>query len=172
MPSKQDILLLLSLMKGKSTYIQKIIRKEDRSKMSSSTSRFLFDKDVPARIGDNSKRLVLFLANVAEYIRYICMQFRYERRIYVSSFSFVGKYCQASLTIHKRQNSVNSHSTQIQLIAFSNNSEIVLIFTLDRSFQFHNGGTLNRAATSYNDIFDVFKLASKFYNFEDSGEIE
>ena len=24
--------------------------------MSSSTSRFLFDKDVPARIGDNSKR--------------------------------------------------------------------------------------------------------------------
>ena len=93
MPSKQDILLLLSLMKGKSTYIQKIIRKEDRSKMSSSTSRFLFDKDVPARIGDNSKRLVLFLANVAEYIRYICMQFRYERRIYVSSFSFVGKYC-------------------------------------------------------------------------------
>jgi hypothetical protein len=36
MPSKQDILLLPSLMKGKATYIQKIIRKEDNN-------RYFFD---------------------------------------------------------------------------------------------------------------------------------
>jgi aromatic ring-cleaving dioxygenase len=31
-----------------------------------------------------------------------------------------------------------------------------------------NDGTLNKEATSYNDIFDAFRLALKFYHFEDS----
>jgi hypothetical protein len=29
-------------------------------------------------------------------------------------------------------------------------------------------GTLDKEATSYNDIFDAFRLALKFYHFEDS----
>ena len=33
-----------------------------------------------------------------------------------------------------------------------------------------NDGTLDKEATSYNDIFDAFRLALKFYNFEDSSE--
>jgi hypothetical protein len=32
-----------------------------------------------------------------------------------------------------------------------------------------NDGTLDKEATSYNDIFDAFRLALKFYHFEDSG---
>jgi hypothetical protein len=31
-----------------------------------------------------------------------------------------------------------------------------------------NDGTLDKEATSYNDIFDAFRLALKFYNFEGS----
>jgi hypothetical protein len=31
-----------------------------------------------------------------------------------------------------------------------------------------NDGVLNKEATSYNDIFDAFRLALKFYHFEDS----
>jgi hypothetical protein len=31
-----------------------------------------------------------------------------------------------------------------------------------------NDGTLNKEATSYNDIFDAFRLALKFYRYEDS----
>jgi hypothetical protein len=31
-------------------------------------------------------------------------------------------------------------------------------------------GTLDKEATSYNDIFDAFRLALKFYHFEDSSE--
>jgi hypothetical protein len=31
-----------------------------------------------------------------------------------------------------------------------------------------NDGTLDKEATSYNDIFDAFRLAMKFYRFEDS----
>ena len=31
-----------------------------------------------------------------------------------------------------------------------------------------NDGTLDKEATSYNDIFDAFRLA-KFYHFEESG---
>ena len=31
-----------------------------------------------------------------------------------------------------------------------------------------NDGTLDKEATSYNDIFDAFRLALKFYHFEDS----
>jgi hypothetical protein len=31
-----------------------------------------------------------------------------------------------------------------------------------------NDGTLDREATSYNGIFDAFRLALKFYRFEDS----
>jgi aromatic ring-cleaving dioxygenase len=31
-----------------------------------------------------------------------------------------------------------------------------------------NVGTLDKEATSYNDVFDAFRLASKFYHFEDS----
>jgi hypothetical protein len=30
-----------------------------------------------------------------------------------------------------------------------------------------NDGTLDKEATSYNDIFDVFRLALKFYRFEE-----
>jgi hypothetical protein len=33
-----------------------------------------------------------------------------------------------------------------------------------------NDGTLDKEATSYNDIFDAFRLALKFYHFEDSSE--
>jgi hypothetical protein len=32
-----------------------------------------------------------------------------------------------------------------------------------------NDVTLDKEATSYNDIFDAFRLALKFYHFEDSG---
>jgi hypothetical protein len=31
-----------------------------------------------------------------------------------------------------------------------------------------NDGTLDKEATSYNDIFDAFRLALKFYHYEDS----
>ncbi|MFL6368237.1 MAG: hypothetical protein ACJ72T_06765, partial [Nitrososphaeraceae archaeon] len=31
-----------------------------------------------------------------------------------------------------------------------------------------NDGTLGKESTSYNDIFDAFRLALKFYHFEDS----
>jgi hypothetical protein len=31
-----------------------------------------------------------------------------------------------------------------------------------------NDGTLDKEATSYNDIFDAYRLALKFYHFEDS----
>ena len=30
-----------------------------------------------------------------------------------------------------------------------------------------NDGTLDKEATSYNDIFDAFRLALKFYHFEE-----
>jgi hypothetical protein len=30
-----------------------------------------------------------------------------------------------------------------------------------------NDGTLDKEATSYNDIFDVFRLALKFYHFQE-----
>jgi hypothetical protein len=33
-----------------------------------------------------------------------------------------------------------------------------------------NDGTLDKEDTSYNDIFDAFRLALKFYHFEDSSE--
>jgi hypothetical protein len=33
-----------------------------------------------------------------------------------------------------------------------------------------NDGTLDKESTSYNDIFDAFRLALKFYHFEDSSE--
>jgi hypothetical protein len=33
-----------------------------------------------------------------------------------------------------------------------------------------NDGTLDKETTSYNDIFDAFRLALKFYHFEESGE--
>ena len=32
-----------------------------------------------------------------------------------------------------------------------------------------NDGTLDKEVTSYNDIFDAFRLALKFYHFEKSG---
>ena len=31
----------------------------------------------------------------------------------------------------------------------------------------HNDGTLDKESTSYNDIFDAFRLALKFYHFRD-----
>jgi hypothetical protein len=33
-----------------------------------------------------------------------------------------------------------------------------------------NDGTLDKEATSYNDIFDAFRLALKFYRFEERSE--
>jgi hypothetical protein len=33
-----------------------------------------------------------------------------------------------------------------------------------------NDGTLDKEATSYNDIFDAFRLALKFYHFEERSE--
>ncbi|MFL6503344.1 MAG: hypothetical protein ACJ70W_07385 [Nitrososphaera sp.] len=33
-----------------------------------------------------------------------------------------------------------------------------------------NDGTLDKEATSYNDIFDAFRLALKFYRYEDNSE--
>jgi hypothetical protein len=33
-----------------------------------------------------------------------------------------------------------------------------------------NDGTLDKESTSYNDIFDAFRLALKFYHYEDSSE--
>jgi hypothetical protein len=35
-----------------------------------------------------------------------------------------------------------------------------------------NDGTLDKEATSYNDIFDAFRLAMKFYSFRDSSEYD
>jgi hypothetical protein len=32
----------------------------------------------------------------------------------------------------------------------------------------NNDGTLDKEATSYNDIFDAFRLAMKFYHFGES----
>jgi hypothetical protein len=34
-----------------------------------------------------------------------------------------------------------------------------------------NDGTLDKEATSYNDIFDAFRLALKFYHFEESSRV-
>jgi hypothetical protein len=34
-----------------------------------------------------------------------------------------------------------------------------------------NDGTLDKEATSYNDIFDAFRLVLKFYRFEDSSAL-
>ena len=33
-----------------------------------------------------------------------------------------------------------------------------------------NDGTLDKEATSYNDIFDAFRLALRFYHFDSSGD--
>jgi hypothetical protein len=35
-----------------------------------------------------------------------------------------------------------------------------------------NDGTLDKKSTSYNDIFDAFRLALKFYSFRDSSEYD
>jgi hypothetical protein len=35
-----------------------------------------------------------------------------------------------------------------------------------------NDGILDKEATSYNDIFDAFRLALKFYSFRDSSEYD
>ena len=35
-----------------------------------------------------------------------------------------------------------------------------------------NDGTLDKEATSYNDIFDAFRLSLKFYHFRDSSEYD
>jgi hypothetical protein len=35
-----------------------------------------------------------------------------------------------------------------------------------------NDGTLDKEATSHNDIFDAFRLALKFYHFEDNSSSE
>jgi hypothetical protein len=36
----------------------------------------------------------------------------------------------------------------------------------------YNDGVLDKEATSYNDIFDAFRLALKFYRYEDSSSSE
>jgi hypothetical protein len=33
-----------------------------------------------------------------------------------------------------------------------------------------NGGTLDKESTSYNDIFDAFRLALKFYSFREKDD--
>jgi len=33
-----------------------------------------------------------------------------------------------------------------------------------------NDGTLDKEATSYNDVFDVFRLALKFYHYEEKDD--
>ena len=33
-------------------------------------------------------------------------------------------------------------------------------------------GTLDKESTSYNDIFDAFRLALKFYQFQEAGLID
>ena len=35
-----------------------------------------------------------------------------------------------------------------------------------------NDGVLDKEATSYNDIFDAFRLALKFYSFKDSSKYD
>jgi hypothetical protein len=35
-----------------------------------------------------------------------------------------------------------------------------------------NDGVLDKEATSYNDIFDAFRLALKFYHYRDSSEYD
>jgi hypothetical protein len=35
-----------------------------------------------------------------------------------------------------------------------------------------NDGTMDKESTSYNDIFDAFRLALKFYHFRDSSEYD
>ncbi|MFL6321624.1 MAG: hypothetical protein ACJ72Q_14255 [Nitrososphaeraceae archaeon] len=35
-----------------------------------------------------------------------------------------------------------------------------------------NDGTLDKESTSYNDIFDAFRLALKFYHFRDASEYD
>jgi hypothetical protein len=35
-----------------------------------------------------------------------------------------------------------------------------------------NDGTLDKESTSYNDIFDAFRLALRFYHFRDSSEYD
>ena len=43
--------------------------------------------------------------------------------------------------------------------------QIFLVLTALRT-AVHNDGTLDKEATSYNDIFDAFRLALKFYHFK------
>ena len=35
-----------------------------------------------------------------------------------------------------------------------------------------NDGALDKESTSYNDIFDAFRLASKFYHYRDSSDYD
>ncbi|MFL6399302.1 MAG: hypothetical protein ACJ72J_06945 [Nitrososphaeraceae archaeon] len=35
-----------------------------------------------------------------------------------------------------------------------------------------NDGTLDKEVTSYNDIFDAFRLSLKFYHYRDSSEYD
>ena len=34
----------------------------------------------------------------------------------------------------------------------------------------HNNGTLDKEATSHNDVFDAFRLSLKFYHFKDAND--
>jgi len=44
--------------------------------------------------------------------------------------------------------------------------------TIDLEVQLKNDGLLDKEATSYNDIFDAFRLSLKFYHFRDRSECD
>ncbi|MFL6425167.1 MAG: hypothetical protein ACJ71R_16465 [Nitrososphaeraceae archaeon] len=56
-------------------------------------------------------------------------------------------------------------------IAINPNKFDKLIITALRT-AVDNDGTLDKEVTSYNDIFDAFRLALKFYRFEDSSHTD
>ena len=43
-------------------------------------------------------------------------------------------------------------------------------FEIDPRTAVDNDGLLGKESTSYNDMFDAFRLALKFYHFKDSNE--
>ena len=58
---------------------------------------------------------------------------------------------------------MSSHDSWIWLVSSKGYNEQCYHITAE-----DNDGTLDKEATSYNDIFDAFRLALKFYHFENS----
>jgi hypothetical protein len=58
----------------------------------------------------------------------------------------------------------NDSGTDPEKIAINPNRFDKLIISLRTAVD--NDGTLDKESTSYNDIFDAFRLALKFYDFE------